>query len=314
MSRCPACARVNAEHALACEACGTPLVMRCPACQAINVRSRVRCHHCAAVLDTRLRPQDLPSDEPATAPPVVPTLSEPEDEVGADWVLNLLEQPLPREPAAWPAIEAPPQGPADVDAPSLGAQPAAPAVAPAAPPTVAPAPAAASAHGAEDTAQRKVRRRAAVRRAQMRAQGRDHVAAADLPVLDVLVLEANPQARATLCQTLSLFGFRPHVAVSAAEASGLSRRQQHVAAFLGLGSDADPADTEALCRSLHDTRRGRPLALIAIGDRQHHADRIRMQLAGADRMLLRPVGRGDIARALDDCGLPLPQDPRRREA
>lgn len=283
MSQCPACAQVNPDQALACEACGTPLVMRCPACATINVRARVRCHHCAALLDPALTPQDAPAETPA--PPVVPTLSEDRDEVPDDWVLSLRDFPLIAAPAAMPAADPVPDPVADPDAPRAAAAPA------------------------EDMAARKVRRRAAVRRAQMSAQGRS-AADGENAVLDVLVLEANPQARSALCQTLLLFGFRPHVAVSAAEAAGLSRRQPHVAAFLGLGSDLDPAETEALCRSLHDTRRGRPLALIAIGDRHRHADRIRMQLAGADRMLLRPVGRGDIARALDDCGLALPHDPR----
>jgi hypothetical protein len=37
---------------------------------------------------------------------------------------------------------------------------------------------------------------------------------------------------------------------------------------------------------------------------------VRMQLAGADQTIFRPVGRGDLARALDACGLSLPHDPR----
>jgi hypothetical protein len=36
-----------------------------------------------------------------------------------------------------------------------------------------------------------------------------------------------------------------------------------------------------------------------------------MQLAGAEQVLLRPPGRGDLARALEALGIPLPQDPRR---
>lgn len=297
MAHCPACAQANPDDALACTACGTPLVMRCPACDAINVRTRVRCHHCAALLDPRWLPQDAPVGEPPT-PPVVPTLTPAEDEVPAGWVLSLRDDPAPAGAAAgaiaWPTLDTAVL--ADADAPRQPAAPSAPS-APAAPP-------------AEDLAARKVRRRAAVRRAQMRTQ--PAIAPGGTPLLDVLVLEADPQARAALCETLTQFGFRPHAAVSAAEAAGLCKRQPHVAAFLGLGRDADSADTEALCRSLHDTPRGRPLALIAIGDPRRHAERIRMQLAGADRLLLRPVGRGDIARALGDCGLALPRDPRRQ--
>lgn len=331
MSHCPACARVNADRALACEACGTPLVMRCPACDTINVRTRVRCHHCAALLDPDVRPQSVPPEEPAPPPAVVPTLADADDAVPADWVLGLREAALPaalgpaarraggagasiasawpeldtlpavtlpgvstHDPDGWPSLQVPPDVAADADAPRQ------------VPPTPeAPHPA------QESLAERKARRRAAVRAAQLRARGLAPATVAPGPAAwDVLVLEADPRARAELCQTLVLFGFRPHVAVSAAEAAGLCRRQAHVAAFLGLGSDCDAEDTEALCRSLHDAPRGRPVALIAIGDARRHADRIRMQLAGADRVLARPVGRGDIARALDDCGLRLPRDPR----
>jgi CheY-like chemotaxis protein len=320
MSQCPACARVNADRALACEACGTPLVMRCPACNTINVRSRVRCHHCAAMLDPSVRPQSVAPGEPLPAAEVVPTLAD--DDVPADWVLGLRDEALPQAagPGAahaasgWPALPPLPvleDWPADPDAPVIAPviAPAPPAAAPASttPPAVAPevrpevAP--------ESLAERKVRRRAAVRAAQMRSRAPAAGATGTAP-WNVLVLEADPRARAELCQTLLLFGFQPQVAVSAAEAAGLCRRQAHVAAFLGLGSDCDSEDTEALCRSLHDAPRGRPVALIAMGDPRRHADRIRMQLAGADRVLARPVGRGDIARALDDCGLRLPRDPR----
>ncbi len=308
MAQCPACAQVNPDRALACSACGTPLVMRCPACDTINVRSRVRCHHCAALLDPSVPPQAVPVGE-APPPPVVPTLRPPDDEVPADWVLSLRAQPLDPvaapPPLAWPALDPAADWVADDDAP--GRRPPA-----AASPPVQPVASAPQAPPLEDLATRKVRRRAAVRRAQMHAQVPSRPAADTPAAIDVLVLEADPTHRAALCETLSLFGFRPHAAISAAEAAGLCRRQRHVAAFLGLGSDVDAADTEALCRSLHDARRGRPLALIAIGDAKRHAERIRMQLAGADRLLLRPVGRGDIARALDDCGLALPRDPRRQ--
>ncbi len=301
MSHCPACARVNPDAARFCGGCGTPLVRRCPACETINVRSRLRCHHCATVLDPDMAPQWLPADDGGSASGVVPVLDTPEDTVPAGWILSLRDASLapqapqpesrPEPVTPLPQIDPNPLLMADPDPP-----PAAPAVAA---PASAPAP--------ETLAARKARRRAAVRLAQRRKLA----APADPPAIcDVLVLEADPRTRADLCQTLELFGFRPHVAVSAAEAEGLSLRQPHVAAFLGLGSDYESADTEALCKRLHDARHGRPVALIAIGERRLHTDRIRMQLAGADLVLFRPVARGDIARALADCGLHLPRDPR----
>jgi DNA-binding response OmpR family regulator len=136
-------------------------------------------------------------------------------------------------------------------------------------------------------------------------------AGADVP-RDVLVLEADTSSRGQLCQWLEAFGFRTHLAVSVAEAEGLSLRQPHVAAFLGLGSDALSA--AELCRRLRNGQRHRPQAVIAIGDRDRHADRVRMELAGADAMLMRPVGRGDVARTLESCGVSLPRDPRQGAA
>lgn len=319
LSQCPACAQVNPPRALACSACGTPLITRCPACDTINVRSRVRCHHCAALLDPTASPQAAPADAPVPAElDVVPLLDPVDDTVPDDWVLAL--RAVPDAPSArtatpamapLPTLQLPADWLADEEAPDLTmlqpgpAQDAAPPgsaapTAPAAPPAVTPP-------STQALAERKARRRAAVREAQFKSQvEHNHTPS----TRDVLVLEADPRARADLCQTLTRFGFVPHVAVSAAEAAGLSLRQWHAVAFLGLGSDCDSSDTEALCRSLHDLPRGRPLALIAVADRRRHADRIRMQLAGADQVLFRPVGRGDIARALDDCGLRLPDDPR----
>jgi hypothetical protein len=299
MSQCPACTRGNPDDARFCNACGTPLVRRCPACDAINVRSRIRCHHCAAVLDPDALPHLLPAEPAAPDAGVVPVLDLPEDTVPAGWTLSLRAEPAPAAPIATPL---PVIDPTD----GLTADRDAPQHVPPAPPEPTPA-----VTDREALAARKARRRAAVRQAQQkRPTGR----AEESVLSDVLVLEADPRARAELCRMLELFGFRPHVAVSAAEAEGLSLRQLHVAAFLGLGSDYESADTEALCRRLHDARRGRPQALIAIGDRKRHADRIRMQLAGADQMLFRPVGRGDVARALADCGLRLPKDPRAHDA
>jgi DNA-binding response OmpR family regulator len=143
-----------------------------------------------------------------------------------------------------------------------------------------------------------------VRRSQLRRHS-----VPDAPTLrDVLVLEPDTDTRIDLCALLETFGFRPHVAVTVAEAEGLSLRQRHIAAFLGAGDDIDA--TAAFCRRLHDATRGRPSALIAVGDRSQHADRVQWQLAGADQLIFRPVTRGDLARALTDAGLGLPDDPR----
>lgn len=279
MSQCPACHRPNPAASRFCGACGTPLVMRCPHCEAINARTRDACHHCRKAL----RPS-APEDTPL---PVVPLLT-PADEAPppADWRLGLLDDPQ----STLPMSMEPPASPlptlvADLDAPVMPA--------PAPPPEPAP-----------DLEARRANRRAAVRRSQLRRRtGR-----AASTVFDVLVLEPDLESRLQVCRVLVAFGFKPHVAVTVAEAQGLSLSRPHAAAILGLADDDDGA--AALCRQLRDAPRGRPAALIAIVDRSHHADRVRMQLAGADQVLFRPAGRGDLARAFDACGLALPHDPR----
>ena len=276
MALCPACERVNPLDAKFCNACGSPLVLRCPACATINVRTRLACHHCGAALAATPAP-------PSTDGPVVPVLHD--DLPDAGWTLSLRADALvPPVPVAEPPPATPPEPPlvADADAPRRDAPPP-------------------GLSGGELTAA-KARRRAVVRRAQQ-----SEYKPAEEPQ-DALVLEYEPAARAAVVHLLETFGYRLHQAGSVAEAEGMTARRHHAVVLLGLGKEAEA--TAALCMRLHDTRRRRPTAVIAIGDARHHADRVRMQLAGADAVLLRPVGRGDLARALLACGLTLPRDPR----
>lgn len=283
MAACPACEQGNGPEARYCHACGTPLVMRCPTCNAINARSRPACHHCHVALTDLLAPAAVPGA--GTTGPVVPLLAHPgEEPVPDDWRLDLLPEMLAHVSA--PALHDDPSAPllvSDLDAPRH------PAPLPQREP---------------DLSDARAKRRAAVRRSQLRRQATPAAPA----VRDVLVMEADTVSRAQVCAVLEAFGFRPHVAVSVAEAEGLSQRCPHVAAFLGLGDDVQSA--AELCQRLRDAPRWRPSALFAIGERERHTDRVRLQLAGADEVLFRPVRRGDVARALQACGLGLPQDPR----
>lgn len=285
MAQCPACELGNASADRYCRACGTPLVMRCAACDTINARTREACHHCQAPL------HGSPAGEPEVPLPVIPVLTaDGEEPVPEGWHLALRDGMLVAEsaPQAVPAESAPPT-------PTWVADPDAPRRPP-------------SPQGQAERAEAKARRRAAVRRSQQQRQP----TAAQPAARDVLLLEPDPASRSQVIAVLEDFGFRPHVAVSVAEAEGQSLRRQHVVAFLGLGEDALPA--AELCGRLSSISRLRPSALIAIGERDRHADRVRMQLAGADLVLFRPVSRGDLARALQACGLSLPHDPRRGAA
>lgn len=274
MSQCPACQVPNPPESRFCATCGTPLVMRCAHCEAINARTREICHRCGTIL----RPPPL---EPPL--PVVPVLIQPEEMPPDDWRLALRDDPLSTSSMAMP-IDLPPTPTmvADADAPRR--------------------PDPAAEEEGPDLVGRRAQRRAAVRRSQMRRR-------TDPPAaLDVLVLEPDLDSRVQVCRVLLAFGFRPHVAVTVAEAQGLSLSRPHAAAILGLAGDDDGA--AELCLQLRDAPRSRPAALIAIVERSHHTDRVRMQLAGADQVIFRPAGRGDLARALDACGIALPHDPR----
>jgi hypothetical protein len=216
MSQCPACERPNDPQARFCSACGTPLVMRCPHCDAINARTRERCHRCRQALRT------APAE--AAVLPVHPELVTADDEPPPpDWRLQLREDGLPTQPQP---LTAPPPAPGggpgrDPSAPAFGdpaigaADPDAPCLAPAGPPAPAPGPLAEP--RPPDLDERRARRRAAVRRAQLRRRG------ASAPVVqDVLVLEPDPDSRRGVCRVLLDFGFKPQVAVTAAEARGLA--------------------------------------------------------------------------------------------
>lgn len=269
MTCCPACEGENPPQARFCLACGTPLVMRCPACDTINARTRTSCHHCHAALGVPVADEAVASV----------SVSGPDLDLPAtDWQSFRIGLPEPDPPPS-------PTVPLEL-------------------PGSAPTPAAHPESTPEKRRHDRAERRAAVRRSQLRRHS-----VPDAPTLrDVLVLEPDTDTRIDLCALLETFGFRPHVAVTVAEAEGLSLRQPHIAAFLGAGEDIDA--TAAFCRRLHDTTRSRPSALIAVGDRGQHADRVQWQLAGADQLIFRPVTRGDLARALTDTGLGLPDDPR----
>ncbi|HSN31253.1 MAG TPA: response regulator, partial [Ideonella sp.] len=155
--------------------------------------------------------------------------------------------------------------------------------------------------------------KAAARAAVRRAQRRGRAALADST--DVLVLDDSEIALRYLCKLLGDFGFRVHPARDGQAAWALCERQRFAAAFVDMRLDADDAvDGIAICQQLKgrppDDVRGAARVLLVSGSGQP-ADEVRARLAGCDAFLAKPLTRGSVARALDDCGVALPADARR---
>jgi len=86
------------------------------------------------------------------------------------------------------------------------------------------------------------------------------------------------------------------------------------AAFLDIAfDDTAGADAIALCRLIKAApAAGSACALIVMCGALTPTDRVRAALAGGDVVLDKPIARGDVAGALEDCGVALPLDARRR--
>jgi CheY-like chemotaxis protein len=318
MALCPACEQENADQAQTCSACGTPLVMRCPACDTINVRTRTVCHRCKSALrpasadddalvedrspaaaDTEpavlltLRADALDGREPAywrdhAPPPAPPGMPE-----ARPWMAGTDHDTL-----AWPALDAaaPPgaadaAGPGGETAPAAGPGPVAP------PEPAAPSP----------FQRAKAERRAKVRQRQLRTR-RDRAMPSTAPPIDILLLEPDAASRTLIASVLEDFGFRIHMVVDTADVAAMSVQRRHAAVLLGLG--APDLDTASLCRQLRRLPAFGATPVFAIGDPGRHAERVRMQLAGAQDTLMRPLTRGALAQTLDRHGVVLPRDPR----
>lgn len=130
----------------------------------------------------------------------------------------------------------------------------------------------------------------------------------------VLLLDGVRQDTA-LERLLQAFGFRVVRATDVAGAMGVLESTPLAAAFLDIAAPGDDEiDSLALCQLV---RRGRlalagdmpPLLLLSASGSA--SEGVRARLAGCDAFLTQPVSRGDVARALEACSVPLPAEPRR---
>lgn len=245
------------------------------------------------------------------------TVDDPDEIIIVEPPVLMDAVPLPAEAARASARAATddPEYVVDVDAPTP------PAAVPATPPQARPAAPPAEKAPAEKAAPRtsedkRDARKAAARTAARRARlANVHTDPGRLESMrDVLVLDADDNASAHITELLEMFGFRVHRARDIAQAADVLSRRPLVAAFLNIAlNGADQGDGLALLQTIHDLPRlvGHPTpAVLIVADELRPADRVRAALAGIDAPLIKPVTRGDVARALEDCDVLLPSDAR----
>ena len=154
----------------------------------------------------------------------------------------------------------------------------------------------------------KAAARAAARRARQASMRSDALAAE--PLCDVLVFDADPVTTRSLCDLLVRFGFRPHTVGHLAQIGDELGARPFAALFLDIELDDHGV---ALLRRIRElpVAPGHPQpAVLLLASRLDPGDRVAAALAGLPDPLLKPLGRGDVARALERCGVPLPSDAR----
>lgn len=297
----------------------------CPACSHVNAADAAHCEACGAAL----------RDDGDTVPAAL-RIEPHAPSVGALWLDDLLA-PAPAQPPAEPEepplsitlreIDTPPAPPSSGFG-RLPDAPPAPVALPREDGLVASDPEPAFVAGGvievtdsirapldDDPASRaaaKAARRAAVRRARL---GQTPAApGAKQAVPDVLVLDQDDGSRALLCTLLGAFGFRVHSAVGVGQAASLAAARHFAVVFVDTVLDgSDGGAGVDLCRQVKQpgVPGAEPPMLVLVSAALRPVERVRAKLAGCDGMLVKPVTRGDVARALEACGVALPADARR---
>lgn len=292
-NQCPACRHVNAAASRRCAACGVDL---------LEARADAGPERPASPLSSGAIWLDQLDDLAPASTPVELTLRDlgtaVEGQNGAS------ETAVPLRPAPPPAVRS-------FTLPSVAWPSPEPLLKPALPTPVAAPPLAA----APNPATLKTAKRAAVRRERL-AAARPSLPAAGGAASDVLVIEADVPARDLLCGLLRGFGFVVHAAAEAAVALDWARVHRVAAVFADLPPDPARADaTLTLFKTVRTVERrdgGAPAVLTVVADQLRPVERVRAELAGCDGVIAKPVTRGSVARMLDERGVRLPSDERRR--
>jgi CheY-like chemotaxis protein len=158
----------------------------------------------------------------------------------------------------------------------------------------------------------KAAKRKAVRRARIGSAASQDAETPAVP--HVLVLDADDGARASLCTLLEGFGFRVLPVIDVERAMMLADGHRFVAAFVDVvldGTDGGGGvELCALLKSHSPPPGGAHMALVLVRAQLQPMERVRAKLAGCDAFLVKPVARGDVARALEACSVRLPADAR----
>lgn len=212
-------------------------------------------------------------------------------------------------PASLPPPTAPPPSP-----PSPPSPPRPPPAAPSPPSSSAASARAKPAPFAKLSEVERAEAKAAARRASRLARLAQSADAGAGSPHDVLLLDATPGS-AALVQLLEAFGFQVHRAEGIAQAMSVLQRTPLAAAFVDAAAqDVTGIDGLGLCQQIKQRQlplAGSVPAVMLLAERDSAAGRVRAKLAGCDAFLIRPVARGDAARALESCNVALPADARR---
>lgn len=156
----------------------------------------------------------------------------------------------------------------------------------------------------------KAAARAKARRARQQASNSTEPSAAE-PLRDALVLDADGVANTLLCALLERFGFLAHSVETIAEAAAELEQRAFAALFLDIVLDDAGVALLQQIRGIPAPWPHAGPAVLMLASRLDPADRVRAALAGLGEPLVKPLGRGDVARALESAGVVLPADARR---
>jgi CheY-like chemotaxis protein len=173
--------------------------------------------------------------------------------------------------------------------------------------------AAAKAVPASEEPDQRLMAKSMARQAARRARMASSSAESQIPAsTDVLLLDPDETSRQSLAALLERFGFQVHEASDIEHAMKMASSRIFAAAFLDIALDSTGHGAGAtLCERLQQRRPGSATAVVLMASQVRPADRVRAALARSDLLLVKPLTRGDVARALESCSVVMPVDERR---